>query len=256
MRQAALQNNILQLNVLNITIAVISDWHIGSGACDIRLIKELLTYIKKNNLYVIVLGDLMDIITPHSKGMLTEQELTGSEQFKTVVELITPIKHKILFAVTGNHENRTVRDANIDIMDILCYHLGIEYAGVEKLFVIKLQDRLVKCYAHHGAGGGTTPAGKLNALLKLHWRCPDANIIFGGHTHDNVDPQKLIPYIDREGSIKNKIQQYISAGSALRSDVGYAAQGAYPPIPTCAKVVTLEYNKHTGIIRYTVIKIQ
>jgi len=254
-----LQNNILVIKGNSVTLVILSDWHVGSKACDMKLIRATLNYIKRNkNVYVIILGDLLDMVTYHSKGLVGEQELLGTDQFKTVVNLLKPIRDRILFAITGNHENRTVKESATDVMDLICFNLGIEYAGFEKLFCIKVRESFIKCFAHHGAGGGTTPAGKLNALLKLHWRFPDANIIFGGHTHDNVDPQKLIPFIDRTGNIKHKVQQYVSAGSALRSDIGYAAQGAYPPTPTCMKIVRIDINKSDGnrTLLYTITKIQ
>lgn len=241
------KNSIL-VDSLDIEILPFADWHIGSSASDMPLIKQAIAYVAKTKkCFAIIDGDLMETNTYHSKGLVHQQKLTGTDQYKTLKELLWPIRHKILYAVTGNHEKRIVKETTTDIMAVFCGELGIEYCGYEKHFLIKMQDRIVRCYMHHNTGGGTTAGAKINRLISLHFRSPFSDVVFSGHTHDLSDAQKLIVYQDRTGNIKTKRQWFISCGSALGSDVGYACENAYPPIPTGFKIVEIHYNKHINL---------
>lgn len=214
-----------------------------------KLVRKAINYVaKKKNAYAIILGDLMETVTCHSKGLIFKQKLTGTDQYKTLKELLAPVSHKILYAVTGNHEKRVVKETSTDIMAVFCDELDIEYCGYEKHFLINMKDRVVRCYMHHNTGGGTTAGAKINRLVALHFRSPFADVIFSGHTHDLADAQKVIPYQGKTGVMKYKTQRFISCGSALMSDVGYACENAYPPTPTGFKIVTIHYEKKTNTV--------
>lgn len=236
------------IDAFSIKIVPFADWHIGSEACDLRLVRKAISQVAKDkNCYAIIVGDLMETVTCHSKGLIFKQKLTGTEQYKALKELLWPIRNKILYAVTGNHEKRVVKETSTDIMEVFCNDIGITYCGFEKHFILRLKDRIIRCYMHHNTGGGTTHGAKINRLVALHFRAPMADIIFSGHTHDLSDAQKVLTYQTRTGAVKTKIQHFISCGSALRSDVGYACENAYPPVPVGFKAVHIHYCKNKDI---------
>lgn len=243
-----LESNILKLKTNCCHIALLSDWHIGNEACNLKLINKIVSYVKKTpNAFAIILGDLIEMIGYHSKGMLHSQKIFATDQFKEAVKILTPIKDKILFAVTGNHEGRTVKDCALDIMDLLCERLDIDYRGVDCYFGVKnLSGNLIRAYATHGSSGGATMGAKINRLEKCHWKFPNADLLVMGHTHSLSDIYKEVPFLTQSGKVESKIQYFVCAGTALGSDAKYAAQAGYPPAPVGAKIIHIKKGLATG----------
>jgi len=251
-------NNILKLKTNDCHIVLLSDWHIGNESCNFQLINKLVSYVKKTpNAYAIILGDLIEMIGYHSKGLLHSQKIYATEQFKEAVRILEPIKDKILFAVTGNHEGRTVKDCALDLMELLCERLDIDYRGVDCYFGIKnLSGTLIRWYTTHGSAGGATIGAKVNRLEKCHWKFPNADILVMGHTHSLSDIYKEIPFLTQTGKVESKIQYFVCAGTALGSDAKYAAQAGYPPAPVGGKIIHIKKGAATKATDNVVINIE
>lgn len=99
-----------------IKIFPLSDLHIGSAECDIKLIKETIEFIKNTkDCYVILLGDILDTALKNSKTDIYSETLSLADSQKLAVELLTPIKDKIIAMTPGNHENRVWKEVGIDL---------------------------------------------------------------------------------------------------------------------------------------------
>jgi DNA polymerase II small subunit/DNA polymerase delta subunit B len=102
--------------VKDITILPIADVHIGDELSNLKLFKEALERIKKEpNTYTIINGDMCNMALKNSKSDVYGQSLSPMEQVITVVNYLEPIKNKILVISTGNHEDRTMKETNIDV---------------------------------------------------------------------------------------------------------------------------------------------
>jgi hypothetical protein len=194
------------------------------------------------------LGDLCEVVTPHSKGSLMEQTMAPSDQQLEIEDMLEPLKEKLLFLIDGNHERRAMKDAAMLMSKNMAKHLDcMYYPDSEARFGILLNDsRLVRCLASHNYGGGCTPGAKLNRLHNLHFRGPTCDAIFGGHTHSLTDDQIEILSMDDAGNYTAKIQQLVCGGTALRSHKGYPAQMGLKPSPPGLKYIVIESMTNGG----------
>lgn len=240
-----LKNNILETSAKCITLVPLADIHFGAQHSNEALFKEAITYIAKTkNCYAVGLGDWIDLVTYHSKGLVGEQKYKSTEQYMKIVKLLMPIRHKILFALTGNHESRATKCGTPDVMAQICDKLEIPYQGIDYHFAIKFKDRIiVYCYAGHGSGGGATAGAKINRLHHMHNQSPFADIIFAGHTHSLSSDIKPIPFLTRYGKLTYKLQYLISCGSMLESTEGYAKAAFYAPQSTGFKILKISTKR-------------
>ena len=78
-------------------IMVLGDMHIGDDLCDIKLIKETIDYVKNTkNCYVILNGDLLNNALKTSKSDVYKETMTMEEEQDLLIDLLKPIKNKIL----------------------------------------------------------------------------------------------------------------------------------------------------------------
>lgn len=231
--------NVKLIDSSTIEILPLYDWHYGSEECNEKLIHKIIKYISETpNCYTFLGGDLIECAVYGKLNNVHTQSIQVTEQVTQLCELLEPIKHKILFSICGNHEYRIEKSTGLDIAALIAFNLDVPYFKWETHFMLKLNSqkkqgdkRNVYIYAHHGAGGGGSSGGKINAVEKFHFRAPFANAIFCGHVHFTSETRKLIRYLSQNGVVKNMVQYYISCGTAHESD-GYAAMKGYAPIPT------------------------
>lgn len=125
----------------NDTIKVypVSDVHLGSILHDKEGWQAFCRRVEREDAYLILGGDLINNNTRNAVGSPFEDYIRPREQKKMMVEMLTPIKDKILCAVSGNHEARTARDTDQDIMgDIMC-KLDMEDYYAEDIAFLKLE---------------------------------------------------------------------------------------------------------------------
>ena len=127
-----------KFNTNEFTIAVGSDWHVGSPASKLDLIQRFIKLVEsKNNYYLIGLGDLLECAIYGSKGSVHEQKYMMSDQYKIVKGLLSRVKDKTLFMLSGNHSNRVEKATTLDLMEVLCGDVGVDYYGPEYHFALQ-----------------------------------------------------------------------------------------------------------------------
>lgn len=236
------KNNIERIKVINsnkVQLLPLYDWHLGSEECDEKLVDSIIDYIKKTpNCYTFMGGDLIECAIYGKLNNSHTQKYQVQEQVELLCEKLEPIKDKILFAICGNHEHRVEKATGLDVAALIALNLGVPYYKWETQFMLKLNSnknkndkRNVIIYAHHGSGGGSTSGAKINAVERLHFRAPFANIVYSGHVHFTSETRKQLNFMSAQGHIKSMIQYFISCGTAHSSD-GYAAMKGYGAIPT------------------------
>lgn len=222
-----------------IEIIPLGDWHIGNDKCRLDTIHKKIDYIKnKPNAYCVLLGDLLECIIKDSKGDLNTQYLTPQEQLYEVIELLEPIKHKILGITTGNHEERIYRVTSFDVSHDLAKHLGLlEVYDKTALYIFvsfgknngrENKRHTIRVYAKHNASNGTKTQTSVKSLEEMA-NIIDADIYIGGHTHTPI--AFLKPYkigYDRSKTIKQKTRAFANGGSDL-DFAEYAETKSYEP---------------------------
>ncbi len=221
----------------------ITDWHYGDPRCDVSFVRRVIEYVRTTpDCYAVSLGDLADQALVGSVGAVYEADLSPEEQIlggngrDGLVDLLRPIKDKLLGFAASNHHRRLSRQTSYHPDRILAQALGAEipYATSLVLYlIVGARKTGYLIYCHHGHGGGRTLGGKLNAASRLWSLVPCADIVLSGHTHTmgvtcdrrwvHVTPGTGgYRLVDGEG-------RTIVCGTALRWHESYAEAKGLPP---------------------------
>ncbi len=220
----------------DITIYPISDVHLGALEHNSEEWNSFIEKIKNEpNSYLILNGDLMNNATRSSVSNVFDDILRPREQKQRLIEYLTPIKDKILCAVSGNHERRSGKDADNDPMyDIMC-KLDLEDCYRQNTAFLKIQlgtpkeiaGRQCKTYTlcvTHGTGGGIYTGASVNRNERFGYTIDNLDCLIVGHTHKGTisKPSKIV--IDpRNNYVSFKDFTVVSTQSWLNYG-GYAMQ--------------------------------
>lgn len=234
----------------DIKIYPISDVHLGAAE---HMAREwsLFTahFLEDPDAYIILGGDLCNNATRNSLSNIFDETMRPREQKRQMVEMLMPLRDRILCAVTGNHERRSMKDIDDDpCYDIMC-KLDLETVYRENLAFLKLQfgernangerNPTYTLVVTHGAGGGALTGGVVNRAERFGYTIDGADALILGHSHK--------PFTTQPGKIKvdpynNKVTirpfKVISMTSWLNYG-GYAAQKMLMPTTHVNQVLTL-----------------
>ena len=240
----------------DITIIPIADVHLGAAEC---MEDEFLKLIEKirttENVYVTLGGDLLNNATKSSVSNIYEEKYRPMEAKRMMAGWLEPIRDRILCAVGGNHERRSLKDVDDDITyDIMC-KLDIENLYRQNVAFVKIQmgkaatrtgnmasGKRRPTYVlvvTHGSGGGILTGAGVNRNERYGYAIDGADALIVGHTHK--------PYTTQPGKIKidpfnNQVKirpfKVISATSWLQYG-GYAAYKQMLPTTHCLQTLWL-----------------
>ena len=209
----------------------LGDAHLGSIHCAEADLEKKIDQIRlQKNAYIIGMGDWCDSIIKSDPrfdiegfpNWLNKGNIIESQR-KRVVEMLTPVKDKILCFLTGNHEEEQHTRYQDDITRNICSDLGITYGGFSCFLVLKLvryagRDRAqhrVIIHAWHGAGAAQTEGSRLMRLMRLV-NDIEADIYLMGHLHSITQhtPDRLVY---RNGKVKSLRLAAATTGSWLKA---------------------------------------
>ena len=212
----------------------LGDTHYGSPQCNTKFFLKIVDLIKDSeDTYCVGVGDLIENALVGSVGDIYEQTMSPRKQLEKVVEILTPIKHKILFMISGNHEQRTTRVSSQQPTREIAALLGVPFGGFScyARFKVDAKYGIFTAYFHHNTGGGYTKGGKVNRSAKLRDITPTADATFSGHMH--VTARTPAEWYECRGKGIRKCVGYdYIIGSALSYDESYAEAKAKPPAST------------------------
>ena len=241
----------------DIEIWPISDVHLGAAEHNAEAWAAFCREIEQRpNAYVILGGDLINNATRSSVSNIFEKTMRPREQKKRMVEMLRPLRDKVLCAVSGNHERRGLKDADDDpTYDILC-KLDLETVYRENVAFLRLHfgdDKIdgsrnptYVFVVTHGAGGGILTGGVVNKAERFAYVIDGADALIVGHSHK--------PFITQPSKIKINAQKgvvylrpfkVISTTSWLDYG-GYASQKMLPPTSIAPQIIKL-YGKQKKI---------
>ena len=124
----------------DITIIPVSDVHIGAQECNMAAWQSFCkSLVDVPNTYIVIVGDIVNNATKTSVSNVYEETIRPRDQKKLAVEMLTPVRDKILAMVGGNHEARTAKDADQDIMYDIANKLDLEDTYRENLAFLKIK---------------------------------------------------------------------------------------------------------------------
>ena len=238
----------------DILLFPISDAHLGASE---HMEKEWADFCRQieetPNAYIVLGGDLINNATRNSVSNVFEETMRPREQKKVIAEMLTPIRDRILCAVSGNHERRSGKDADDDpTYDIMC-KLDIEHLYRENMAFVKIQigskegngekNPTYVLTVTHGAGGGILTGGAVNRNERFGYVVDGMDCLIVGHTHKPFVTQPSKVKIDPfNNKVSIKPFKVVSSSSWLNYG-GYAAQKMLLPSSHAPQVITLCGNR-------------
>jgi len=263
----------------------LTDLHLGAKACDEKQLKRDIDVIKNDPFAVwIGGGDYIDAIcqvgdrryrpSALARWALGFDDVMGVQAQKTV-ELLSPIAHKCLALVKGNHENsaetfyarqvyweivKGIADAAGKAPEALA--LGVN-GFVRVLFRRGVPDSfggswLMTIYCHHGFGGGRLPGGHALALGRVLGDF-DCDLALMGHRHIEIALPKTVTRAGSGGGaviqkrlaafIPGYLNAYIKPSDDGHPTDSYSENMGLPPVPIGTRPIPISPNKR----RYGVV---
>ncbi len=247
------------------------DFHEGTIHCAENHLKKKIQNIKDDKYAkVIGMGDYAEFITPSdprwSSGNISEWvykkkdgrvdwDDIGYAQEQRVVELLTPIKSKIVGLLYGNHEISIHKHSHQNVHQHICDALGVKNLGYSCFLHLRFEREnsaerhLIKGCFTHGSSGAITEGAKLMALMR--WMKQNEADIYGyAHVHDYI--QKSFTRLGTgDKRIVNKVSVGATTGAWFRTytqgtESSYGEIKTYPPNELCCAVFTI--NPNTGFL--------
>jgi calcineurin-like phosphoesterase family protein len=228
------------------------DVHLGASE---HLEKPFLDFrdsiLRDPDAYCIMGGDLISNGLKNSLTNVYEETMRPREQKRLMTQILEPLakENRILCLVSGNHERRSMKEADDDpTYDIAC-KLDIEDLYRPNMAFVKLQfgnnrsdgehNPTYIIMAAHGAGGGSMTGGAVNRSEKFSYTVDGIDLIMVGHTHKAfVTAPAKIKVDPRQNRISFKPVKIVSMASWLAYG-GYAAQKMLPPTSTAEQIPQL-----------------
>lgn len=188
-----------------ITIFPVSDVHYGALEHCEKEWKDFCKMIEETpNNYVILGGDLINNSVRTSVANPFDETVRPREQKKHMVEFLKPISDKILCAVSGNHEARSLKDSDVDLTYDILAKLNVEdlYRPNAAFMKTSLGSRKrdgspISSYTFavtHGAGGGIYTGATVNRNERFGNIIDGCDCLIVGHTHKGTisKPSKIV----------------------------------------------------------------
>ncbi len=276
---------------LNHNLFMFGDTHIGTVLCYYSGIEKLIEMMESpydglppSRNYGIHMGDAIEgilIDDPRFRPDTTETPFP-MKQINKFVELMQPIKSRLITVLEGNHEQKLWRFGNLNAM--ICEKLGVVPGTFSAKITITARNRkrhLYKIFAIHGRKGINSTAdsphrrkSNMGLILQRHLRdkAGDCVLMAKAHVHKLLllEPENRLYLIDKERRFQQKYTHsepneeyihpdhrwYICTGGFYKMyKLGtntYVELGEYDPVELGFMVVKVREGKIVGIDKVVV----
>lgn len=235
----------------------LADLHIGDERAQTAEIAKRVEQIKDDPYGLCICnGDLLNTALKTSVSDIYSEQLSPMQQMQAAVDLLTPIKDKIIAVTTGNHESRIYRTDGIDIMRLVCRELGIEdkYGPDGVLVFLRFGERASNAqhkkenrnprqwysiYATHGSGGGRKEGAKAIRLADMA-AVVDADAYIHSHVHLPMVMKQAFYRVDSSNCCAKRVEKlFVNTAAALEYG-GYGQAQEFKPASLSNPVIHLE----------------
>lgn len=188
-----------------VELLMITDVQFGHLACKVNRLKEFIDWVlAEPNRFVFLGGDMVDAATSISIASPYENTEEPQGQVFRLVELMMPIRHRILGYVGGNHERRSVKTFG-DLGHLIATFLKVPYSSGKQFVDINFgEHRSFKNSLWHGGTGSRTKGAKMQMLHRFMQQ-GDAQAYWVGHLHDAL---MTFDWRERRGKGKVKLEKF------------------------------------------------
>lgn len=232
----------------------ISDLHIGSKEFNEPLFQKLSREIlAEENRYCVLVGDLIDNGTRNSVTGPYGSTMSPKEQRDYAVEILYPLKDRVIGMVAGNHERRSTKETDTDPGELIAERLGLWECYRESMAFISLKigERKNTSRRHpnyciaitHGASGGSLMGAGLNRADQFAISS-GADLVIVGHSHKPATaPAARLECLHRQGVMVQRKYGIMVCTSWLDYG-GYPMSMALKSLPISPNRVWLQANEH------------
>ena len=248
----------LPSNIDKLTIIPISDVHIGDKTADLKAFKEVLERIKNEpNTYTILNGDICNFALKNSKSDCYEG-LSPMTEILEAIKYLEEIREKILVISSGNHEDRLIRETNVDPTYLIAKQLGIENVYSPSWWYLYLtfgnnkakgdnRPILYTITGYHGSGSSQTTGAKANKVKKMS-QVVLADIYLMSHVHEPIQTKGIIYTPDyQHRSIVKKEMYYCISNAFVEYNGSYAEKMGL--IPSNNGITEMQLDGHKKLVK-------
>lgn len=236
----------------------VGDIHLGDPSCDTKLLEGTIDYIKNSKDTISIgMGDYMNCATTTSVSDTYLSKMTPQQEYNAILEYLTPIKHKLVGLLIGNHEWRVWKESGVNLVKTLAKDLEIPYLGWAVFLKVSVgtnpdprRNQSYVIYATHGNSSAWTPEGKIRAVRRLAEGF-NADVYLMGHLHDvAVEIDERLAVDKRLKCTKRKKSYYVITGHFLDYQDSYAEMKAMKPSKKGVPKIKLygdRYDMHVSV---------
>lgn len=250
-------------------IALLSDLHWDNPKCDRVLLKKHLDYCLKNNIFVVITGDLFCLMQGRGDKRANKSDiLPEHNNFKyldsiieTAVEWFTPYVSILKVISYGNHETSVIKWQETDILqrfvDLLNMTTSgnVQVGGYGGWIIYEVTHRtnskvtFKHKYFHGSGGGGIVTKGAINLTRALE-TYEGFDLFSMGHIHENScrNDSREVLYINRNiVEIRLKQIHHCITGT-YKEEYGDGSKGWHiergaPPKPLGGRILMLSVKR-------------
>lgn len=222
----------------------LSDLHLGSAQCDLEYFeywRKTFDKQKTDNKVIYLLGDLLEF--PRASLDAYGVNMSTHDALEYLIDMLEPYKEYVRWVVSGNHENRTMREHNFDISKSIATRLDARYSHTDFFDKIVEDDRELVVYCKHGTKTSKNSQLAMNNFIR-DMSDLDASLYMMGHNH----------YCDfasnyRRGFDGGDRRYYAFTGHFLKYD-GYARDKGLPLSQPSFLRLTVDNKLHIDAQKY------
>jgi hypothetical protein len=211
----------------------------------------MLEHCYKNNVSILLMGDLLETATRNSVGAgVYEQKEIPQTQHEQMVAWLEPLarKHLLLGALQGNHEERIYKDCGVNITKAMCRELGIRYLGDACWNQFRVGNQTYTVYSLHGRTGSRFDGTALLAVERISTSF-FADLVAMGHVHKCINSIVVMQKVVNGREVEHKKHLLITV-AYLKYDGGYGQTLGLPISKLGSPKVKFYSNRHDILISW------
>lgn len=239
-----------------LTIIPLADAHYGSQEFNEVLWHNTIRRIQDDpHCFAVLVGDLINNGLKNSITNVYEETASPHEQKEWLYNELLPIKDKLLGAVGGNHERRSIKEVDVDpLYDVMVrldkediYRQNICFMQVKLTYLFNGTEKQRQAFNFaitHGAGGGQYIGSSANRVQNYGNAIEGIDCLITGHTHKPV-AFPVAKLMFRDETIVRK-QFVVAVASSFLNYGGYPVQRLMTPTAQTTTEIILEYMARGG----------
>jgi hypothetical protein len=259
----------LQLEGIEVKIAMLSDLHWDNPHCDRDMLKRHLDYCLEENIPVMINGDMFCLMQGRGDNRRNKSDIRPEHNnaryldsiVETAIEWFLPYAHIIKLIGYGNHETSIIKFQETDILqrfvDLLNYKAGsnIQTGGYGGWLVVRQSSNKNNTtsfstkikYFHGSGGGGIVTKGAINLTRALE-TYENFDVFSMGHIHENScrnDVRDTLEQHPNSGYTLKQKQLHLMLTGTYKEEYGDGSQGWHvergaPIKPLGGRILTIK----------------